>query len=505
MKKYAIALIIGAVLIGLGVFFYRPARPANSFYLRSCQTGRLIGPIQLETGYLIPQLDEPNYIVAEPTKSELEVRKCLLQTSPLESNYFDVNLAEVINTVNLMLKHRLGEKAPPVQVELVGKSLEPCITMSIGKEDKSAYDQLCNIAAEAKFRLYVENGTIILSQKEFKEISHKSIDSDKQSPQEPIATPTSTQEQAAKEKEFLSDPDVVTCKLKKTTISKLDFPKRPPSFIRRMERENRENIKQGQITLANRPFKVLLGDRPEREFYLHDVEKRFGPYWWGSWSLHSYHKIDETYYQFATMEGDTKLSVRPYKGQLGLLRVGKGNRQLEKAQFIGSMKQAGAVAVPVGTIKERWPEEVTECTVPVGDYTPYIMHVTYDNLDICISNNYHTNAQGQSEREKQTVYGISIRKGQPYVLDFSSEPAVVFDEPGKDKTTFKRGEEIKFAAVLVDPELDIMIRGLDDKSVQVEKESSSGRKYTRPKSLDPKVVITRADGEVIAEGVMPFG
>jgi len=168
MKKYAIALIIGAGLIGLGVFFYRPARPANSFYLRSYQTGRLIGPIQLKTGYLIPQLDEPNYIVAEPTKSELEVRKCLLQTSLFESNYFDVSLTEVINTVNLMLKHRLGEKAPPVQVELIGKSVEPLMTMSIGKEEKSAYDELCNIAAEAKFRLHVENGTIILSQKELK-------------------------------------------------------------------------------------------------------------------------------------------------------------------------------------------------------------------------------------------------------------------------------------------------------------------------------------------------
>ena len=330
-------------------------------------------------------------------------------------------------------------------------------------------------------------------------------------PQEPTAPPTSTPDQAAMEKEFLADPDAVTCELEKTTISKLDLPKNHmASFIRRMEREKRKDVKQGQITLAGRPFKVLLGDRPEREFYLHDVEKEFGPYWWGSWSLHSYHKIDETYYQFATTEGDTKLSVRPYKGELGVFRIGKGNRQLEKAEFKGSLKQTGAVAAPVGTINERSPEAVTECSVPVGDYTPYIMHVTYDNLDICISNNYHTNAQGQSEGEKQTVYGISIRKDQPYVLDFSSEPAVVFDEPGKDKTTFKRGEEIKFSAVLVDPKLDIMIRGLDDTSVKVDREykDQDGKVIHTmkvDKSLDPNVVIARADGEVIAEGVMPFG
>ncbi|MHC4086744.1 MAG: hypothetical protein ACYSWZ_02825 [Planctomycetota bacterium] len=321
----------------------------------------------------------------------------------------------------------------------------------------------------------------------------------------------STQEQAAREKEFLSDPNLVNCELEKTTISKLDLPKNQrPSFVRRMERDNREDIKEGEITLANRPFKVVFGDRPEREFYLHDVEKGFGPYWWGSWSLYSYHVIDNTYYQFATLKGNTKLGVRPYKGELGVFRVGKGKRQLEKTEFKGSLKQAGAVSVPVGTIKEHWPEAVTECSVPVGDYTPYILHVTYDNLDISISNNYHANVQGQSNPEKQIVYGISIRKDQPYVLDFSSEPAVVFDKPGKDKTMFERGEEIKFAAVLVDPKLDIMIRGLDDTSVKIDKEykDKDGKVIhtaKENKSLDPNVVITRADGQIVAEGVMPFG
>jgi len=92
-------------------------------------------------------------------------------------------------------------------------------------------------------------------------------------PQEPIASTTSTQDQPAEEKEFLSSPDVVTCKLEKTTISKLDLPDgHMASFIRRMERENRENVKQAQVTLANRPFKIILADKLEREFYLYDIE-----------------------------------------------------------------------------------------------------------------------------------------------------------------------------------------------------------------------------------------
>ena len=91
------------------------------------------------------------------------------------------------------------------------------------------------------------------------------------------------------------------------------------------------------------------------------------------------------------------------------------------------------------------------------------------------------------------------------MLDFSNDPVVVFDNPQKDGAVFPRGQKITFAAVLVDPKLDIMIRGLDDTSQQVERELSGGQTYKRPKSLDPTVLVTRADGEVVAEGVMPFG
>jgi hypothetical protein len=323
-------------------------------------------------------------------------------------------------------------------------------------------------------------------------------------PQEPTVPPTSTQkqpakekapispEQAAKEKEFLSDPDVMTCELKETTISKLDLAKiHWPSFIRRMEQQKKEDVKQGQVTLANRPFKILLGETLEREFFLFDVGKQFAPYWWGSWSLHSYHKIDDQFFEFMLIEQGTKIAARPYKGQLGIIKVGKGGRDLEKVEFNGSVHQQGNTSAPIGTIEEQRTRPVAECQIPVGDYTPYLMKVTYDNLSIDISNNYHTNAQGQSRENKETVYGMQVREDKPYVLDFSNEPMVVFDQPPMSETSFSRGQEIKFAAVLIDPKLDIMIRGLDDTSVR--------------KSLDPNVVITQADGKIVAEGVMPFG
>jgi hypothetical protein len=310
----------------------------------------------------------------------------------------------------------------------------------------------------------------------------------------------------AKEKAFLADPDVAVSVLEKTTVSKLDWSSRQlPSFVRRMERAKKTDLRQAAITISGRPFKVLLGEQLDHEFCLLDVEKGIAPYWWGSWSLHSFHKIDKTYYQFVLVDNETRIAVRPYRGDIGTIKVGKGGRAIEKAEFNGSVMQAGSMSAPIGIINGRSTKPVSECVIPVGDYTSYIMHVKYDNLDICISNNYHTDAQGKSRGDRETVYGMAVCKDKPYVLDFSNKPVVVFDQPSKSKDSFARGEEIKFADVLVDPKLDIMIRGLDDKSVQVEKELTAGRTYKRSKSLDPKVVITRADGEVVAEGVMPFG
>ena len=327
---------------------------------------------------------------------------------------------------------------------------------------------------------------------------------------EPNAVAAPAEGAAAKEKEFLSDPDVATCELEKTTISSLGLSKNSwPSFVRRMERANKQDLKQAEITVANREFKILLGERPEREFFLLDVEEDFGPYWWGSWSLHSHHKIGDEFFEFMLVEDGAKIAGRPYRGEFGTIKVGKGGRDLEKVEFNGSVHQTASVAAPIGIIEQHWTGAVPECRIPVGDYTAYLMKVTYDNLAIEISNNYHTNAKGRSGG-KEIVYGMEVCKDKPYVLDFSNKPMVVFDQPPQSKTSFSRGQEINVAAVMIDPKLDIMIRGLDDTSVKVDKEykDSSGKVIHTAKvskSLDPKLVIARADGQIVAEGVMPFG
>ena len=311
-----------------------------------------------------------------------------------------------------------------------------------------------------------------------------------------MSTPLTTSEEqteAEKEREFLSDPDVVTCELEEIATSLVDIPEDglQPSFMRRVHRQEMDKVMKGTITLVGRPFTILLGEDLEREFYLFDIQKGFGPYWLGSWRLHSYHKIDGEFCQFMLVEDGAKIAAKPYKGDIGTIRIGKGNRNLDRAEFNGSVYQAGFVSAPIGTIEPNWPAYVEECEIPVGDYTAHMINVRYGSITFSISNNYYTNAQGQSRNDKERVYGVHIRKDTPYVLDFSNKPMVIFERPSASQRSFRRGEKITFGAVLIDPKLDIMIRSL-------------GNAFSR-KNIDPKVVITRASGKIVAEGVMPFG
>jgi hypothetical protein len=119
------------------------------------------------------------------------------------------------------------------------------------------------------------------------------------------------------------------------------------------------------------------------------------------------------------------------------------------------------------------------------------MTVQFGRLRITLSDNYHSDGRRRDLPGRARVYGIKIRKDKPFVLDFSNKPNVLFASPAKDQT-FKPGDEVAMAAVLVDPVLDIMIRNLDD--------TTQGNQ-----SLDPIVTITDASGKEVYTGKMPFG
>lgn len=276
--------------------------------------------------------------------------------------------------------------------------------------------------------------------------------------------------------------------------------------------------RQGTVRIGPHEYTAVLGhpymvsgrfDTPSTNLQLTSTEAPTAQaYWWGHDTLRALHWSEGRFYQTrATPRGDT-LFVRPYGGDMGTFRISAGPRTLDHVGVSGSLRSE-TTAVPLGELpgKNGWPGEVQECQVPVGDYLPTALHINFGHLRIFISENYHADGQPRATSGREWVYGIKIRKDEPFVLDFSHKPEVLFANPAKDQT-FHPGDEIQVKAVLIDPVLDIMIRNLDDTSRKKKETRQDGdRELTseRTLSLDPTVTITNAAGKIVAEGTLPFG
>ncbi len=273
--------------------------------------------------------------------------------------------------------------------------------------------------------------------------------------------------------------------------------------------------RRGQIELGGTRYQVLLGhnylaagwfDQPWTALHLLPVGDQSRPMWWGADRLMGMHKIGEVLYGFSATPAGDKLFVRPYDGAWGVLEVGAGGRTLDRLEMKGSV-QSPTAALAVGEMRgEPWPAFARQCQLPVGDYQPYLMTIQFSRLSIEISNNYHSDGKPRDTRGRRPVYGIAVRADKPFVLDFSNKPAVLFASPARN-SRINAGEELMVKAVLIDPVLDTMIRGLEDTTRKHRETGPDGqpRSYETNVSLDPNVVITRANGEIVARGVMPFG
>jgi hypothetical protein len=263
----------------------------------------------------------------------------------------------------------------------------------------------------------------------------------------------------------------------------------------------------GRIVIGGREYDVILAqphriagrfDRPTTATYLSPAGNE-GPResWWGADSLGAYRLSEGRYYTLSATPLGDKLTVKPYEGDLGIFKVGAGGREIKEMTMSGSLQSAtSAVAIGRGKgDKDPTLEPVGEARIPAGDYTANYLTVRYGPLKLGLSNNYHSDGKPR-DGERERKFNMSIRKDRPYVLDFTDKPDVCFASPAKD-ATFHPGEKISVKAVLVDPGLDIMIRGLDDT-----REKESNRSF---KSLDPLVTITNSAGETVSEGKMPFG
>jgi hypothetical protein len=219
----------------------------------------------------------------------------------------------------------------------------------------------------------------------------------------------------------------------------------------------------------------------------------------------------ELYDISATPTGD-KLIVTPYRGELGLLEVGAGGRDVEKLGAIGMFISERPLLLTLGEfggLPSPDVEKPRRHRLPVGDYAAMSLTVDVGRVQARFYPNRLGPDGSPDSQPKRPACTIKIRKDKPFILDFSEKPKVVFTGPTKDQT-FKPGDAIQLEAVLIDPELDLMIAGLND-TTRKEGEMSfaleGGEPVTIPRyaSLDPTVVIADASGKEVAAGKMPFG
>ncbi len=325
--------------------------------------------------------------------------------------------------------------------------------------------------------------------------------------------------------------------------------------------------RKGEIMIAGRPFNVTLvnsyplGTRWDRPGTVVKLEMRSGPTnlpsWWGADRLLALHEFHETLWRLATTPEGDQLIVEPYRGDFGTLQVGSARKRVWTKTIVGSLRGQDR-AVAVGDNSGTVPKPVSSARIPVGRYTPAYLTVRYGPLLIALSDNYHSDGKPR-QRATPAAHNVDIRKDETFALNFSRRPDVLFTSPARS-TRVKAGEELRVMAVLVDPKLDVMIRGLRRKDYgSLPPEAVplfavaivgplalwlfAGR---RPRAyrllpvfsavalalfagclaglyywnagtdsaygsaagfdeLTPSVVITRANGEIVARGALPFG
>jgi hypothetical protein len=271
--------------------------------------------------------------------------------------------------------------------------------------------------------------------------------------------------------------------------------------------------RQGRIKIGKHEYDALLAqpyfisgrfDRPWTALFLKPVDPKdkLNSHGFAGDLLSTMHQVDGEYYMVSSSPLGDKLTVKLYRGDFGVLKIGPGGRDIKNLSIEGSLRSE-TVEIGFGPDRTKPGEdekEESEYKVPVGDYLPSCLSIQYGRLWIMLSDNYHSDGKQQNIGRTRN-YFIKIRKDQPFVLDFKNKPEVIFTSPAKDKT-FKLNDEISVKAVLIDPVCDIMIRRLEDTS---KKDDSNKPTNGRSQSLDPLVTITDSAGKKVAEGPMPFG
>jgi len=155
----------------------------------------------------------------------------------------------------------------------------------------------------------------------------------------------------------------------------------------------RAQICEGEIKLGNRRFLAMLGnnsqitsrlDSPEAALHLAPVGGSGnvgGSEWWGGDWLSSIQKVDGKFFTFSASPAGDRLTVHPYRGELGTFEIGPGGRTLNRMTIEGCLQSANSFVALGGEMLGGQLREARSCQVPVGDYVLALVSVQFGRLD----------------------------------------------------------------------------------------------------------------------------
>lgn len=209
---------------------------------------------------------------------------------------------------------------------------------------------------------------------------------------------------------------------------------------------------------------------------------------------------------FCSPAGD-QLFVYPYEGPLGVLQLGPGARDAKRIEMFGELRTAQGRLTLGRTLANGLFQGTDRYEIPIGDYSPGSLTVRLGDTRFSLSPDSY-DQEGRRIARARAIRKIRIREKKLFVLDFSDRPCVAFIRPPKG-SRFAPGDQVQVEAVIVDSRLDMVIAGISDMTQSETKmvTMADGRKRMMESgpSLQPKVVIKRSSGQIVAEGVMPFG
>lgn len=211
--------------------------------------------------------------------------------------------------------------------------------------------------------------------------------------------------------------------------------------------------------------------------------------------------------QFSCSPTGDQLFVYPYQGPLGVLRLGTGVRDAKRLEMLGELCSDQGRLILGRTLANGLFQGDDRYEIPIGDYSPGSLTVRLGDTRFSLSPDSY-DQEGRRIARARAVRKIRIREKRPFVFDFSDKPSVAFIRPLKG-SRFAAGDPVQIEAVCADSRLDITIAGISDmtqsETKMVTMPDGRERMMESGPSLQPKVVIKRSSGEIVAEGDMPFG